>query len=132
MELLYFFAKRFIAGTHIEDGIKRAKLMQGYGMKSTLDILGEDVKNITEARYAVQQYQQLIEEIRKNNLPSTISIKLTHLGLALNEDVCLTNVEKILSFGQKNNVNIEIDMEGSRYTEDIIKTYLNSIFFLSL
>ncbi|MBS3176522.1 proline dehydrogenase family protein [Candidatus Woesearchaeota archaeon] len=123
MRFLYLFAKRFIAGEDLDAAIERAKQLRRKHLRLTIDILGEDVENIIDARHAVVEYQKLIDRIKKENLDATISLKLTHLGLSLNEHICKINLLKILDYAEREKVSIEIDMESSQYTTSTIKLY---------
>ena len=86
------FAKPYVAGEDIQSVIEIVKKLNNNGFSTTIDILGEHVHSETEANNVLNQYTKLIQSISKNNLDSTISIKLTHLGLSLNEELAKKNI----------------------------------------
>src|SRR5215471_17424894 len=82
-------AKRYIAGETTDDALRVAKSLNARGIRATLDILGEHIRNLEQARKAVEEYLQLLEEIARRQVDSTISIKLTQLGLKVDTTACL-------------------------------------------
>lgn len=120
MSLLSFFARRYIAGETGKDAIVAARILNGSGIRATIDNLGENVKDASETKETVKEYLSLLDEINKANVNSTISLKLTHLGLDISEELTARNagtiVEKALSL--KNFV--RLDMEGSAYTQKTV------------
>ena len=110
------FAKPYVAGEDIQSVIEIVKKLNNNGFSTTIDILGEHVHSETEANNVLNQYTKLIQSISKNSLDSTISIKLTHLGLSLNEELAKKNILELAHYGNKDNIGITIDMENSIYT----------------
>ena len=67
-KLIWIFSKRYIAGESIDDAIRASKELNAQGIKVTLDILGEFIKNLDEAQKNKQEYIELIEKIQKENI----------------------------------------------------------------
>ena len=128
MNILFLFAKRFIAGQTFVEALPAVKKLHDEGFGTTLDILGESVTNPVEARAVAEEYCRVIRELRKNGLETNMSLKLTQLGLDISEQLCFDNVAKILIEAGKNDGFIRIDMEGSAYTQrtlDMVKRWHN-------
>lgn len=124
MKLPFAFAKRFVAGETLAESVSKVKALNEKGIKVSLDLLGENVKDRKTADATVQEYIELLERIDKEKLDSNISIKLTMLGLDIDTGYCKENLFKLLDAAKKYNNFVRIDMEGSDYTQisiDIFK-----------
>src|SRR5579864_8183584 len=78
-------SRRFVAGTTIEEALAAARGVNQLGMGVSLDNLGENVTNAEEARRSAQVYHQLLQEIQERKLQANVSVKLTHMGLDVDE-----------------------------------------------
>src|SRR6202161_4102452 len=76
---------RFVAGTEIADAVRATQAINRAGMSVSIDTLGENVTNPEEARHSAQLYQQILDAISANQLNANISLKLTHMGLGVDE-----------------------------------------------
>ena len=121
------FAKPYVAGENIDSVIKTAKKLNDDGFSTTLDILGEFVNSENEANKIKSAYSELIKKISIEKIDSTISVKLTHLGLGINPDLGERNIHSLSLIGKENNVGITIDMESSPYTSKTFEIYKNAI-----
>lgn len=117
MKLLAFLAKRFVVGETMDKAIIGVKKMNAKKIKCTLDILGEDIHEKSDAESLANEYIKLLEEIKKNKLDSNVSLKLTMMGLAIDKDFCLKNVEKIVKKAKELKNFVRVDMEGSDVTQ---------------
>jgi proline dehydrogenase len=112
-------SSRFVAGTGVEDALRAAEAVNQAGLSVSVDNLGENVTNAEEARGSAQLYHQLLDEISKRKLSANVSLKLTHMGLDVDEklarDLVTGLVEKAAALDPPNFV--RVDMEGSAYTQ---------------
>lgn len=120
---IYLFASRYIAGEKLEDAVELVKELNTKKILATMDVLGEDTTNVEEANSAVEEALKVLETINSEKLNSTLSIKLTQIGLKLSYDLCLQNMKKILDKAKELNNYIEIDMEDSSCTVDTINIF---------
>jgi len=123
MKLPFVLAKRFVAGETFDQSIPKVRHLNKHGIRVTLDLLGENVKNRKTADITVHSYIQLIENINIAGLSSTISIKLTMLGLDIDEQYCKENLFKLLDKAKEHDTFVRIDMEGSDYTQVTIDLF---------
>ena len=121
------FAKPYVAGESIDSVIKIAKKLNDNGFSTTLDILGEFVNSKEEANKIKNDYSELIKNISSKKLDSTISVKLTHLGLGIDSKLGEENFNSLSLIGKEYNVGITIDMENSPYTSKTFEIYKNAI-----
>jgi len=120
---IYLFASRYIAGEKLEDAVKLVRDLNSRNIIATMDVLGEDTTNVEEANAAVEEALRVLETINAEKLKSTLSIKLTQIGLKLSYDLCLQNMKRILNKAKELNNYIEIDMEDSSCTVDTINIF---------
>ena len=116
-------ASRFVAGEQITDAIKVVKELNAKGIHATLDHLGEHTTNIEEALRATQDILQIFPKISENGVRANVSIKLSQIGLALDEGLCVENLERILQCARENGSFVRIDMEESAWVETTLRLY---------
>ena len=121
------FANPYVAGENIVEVTKTIKSLNQQGYKSTVDILGEFVEDEKRASEVLKSYSELVETIAKEQMDSTISVKLTHLGLGIKSKIAQKNFSKLIEAGKENRVGITIDMENSPYTSEILRIYKESL-----
>lgn len=116
-------ASRFVAGDTLEDGIRAAKGLNEKGMTATLDHLGEHVNNPEEARRARDAIIKIAEAIDSSGVKANISLKLTQLGVALDENLCAENVTEIVRRAAQYGIFVRIDMEDSPWVDSTLRLY---------
>jgi proline dehydrogenase len=113
------FSGRFVAGTQVEDALRATQEVNRSGLSVSVDNLGENVTNVEEARHSAQLYHQMLDQIAARKLNANVSLKLTHMGLDVDEnlarELATGLVQKAASMSPPNFV--RIDMEGSPYTQ---------------
>ena len=117
MKLPFVLAKRFVAGESFEEAAPKVQYLNDQNLKLTLDLLGENVKDKETVDRTVTAYIDLLNGIKKQGLLSSISIKLTMLGLDIDIDYCRDNLYQLLDVAKKQDQFVRIDMEGSPYTQ---------------
>lgn len=110
---------RFVAGTEISDAVRVTQAVNRAGMAVSIDNLGENVTNPDEARHSAQLYHQILDAIEANKLNANISLKLTHMGLDVDEALARGLVGKLVARAATMNPPgfVRVDMEGSPYTQ---------------
>lgn len=110
---------RFVAGTEIADAVRATQAINRAGMSVTIDNLGENVTNPDEARHSAQLYHQILDAIAANRLNANISLKLTHMGLDVDEKLAREMVGELVAKAMSMNPPgfVRVDMEGSPYTQ---------------
>lgn len=123
MKLPFFLARRFVAGETFAQTIPKIKALNEKKINVTLDLLGENVTKKNMADETVEIYIQLLNNIKMAGLKSTISIKLTMLGLDIDREYCRENLYKLLDEAKRLDSFIRIDMEGSDNTSATIDIF---------
>jgi proline dehydrogenase len=113
-------ASRFIAGTKIEDAVRVIHELNARGFNVTLDHLGEHTSTAEEASDATLAIIDTLVSIEQSGLCANVSIKLSQIGLGLDERVCRQNLERILAKAKEFDNFVRIDMEDTPYTDQTI------------
>jgi len=116
-------ARRFIAGETLDEAIAVVRDLNSRGILATLDHLGENVASREDARRAAREYDELLQRIAHEGVQSTISVKLTHVGLDFGEDFCCDAMRGIVQTAKSVGSIVEIDIEGSEYTQHTLNVF---------
>ena len=113
------FSSRFVAGLLEEDALRVTQALNQAGLVVSIDNLGENVTNADEARASAQLYHNLLDEIAARKLKANISLKLTHMGLDVDENLAHEVVSGLVAKAASMNPRgfVRVDMEGSPYTQ---------------
>jgi proline dehydrogenase len=117
-------SQRFVAGESLDQAVATARVCNANGMKVSLDLLGESVTNVAEARAARDAYLGIFDRIAQEKLDGNVSMKLTQLGLDMDLDLCQGMVEEIAARAASYGNFVRVDMEASAYTQrtiDVVK-----------
>lgn len=119
----WWAASRFVAGETIQDATRVVRELNAKGINATLDQLGEHTSTVEEANVAADNIVTVLNEIDKAGVKSNVSIKLTQIGMGLDEEICRQNLVRILDQAQKHGNFIRIDIEDTPYTDVTISIY---------
>jgi len=108
---------RFVAGREMDDVLRATKLMNQKGATVSIDNLGENVTNAEEARASANAYHRLLDAISSQALQANISLKLTHMGLDVDENLAHELVGGLVAKAAALKSFVRVDMEGSPYTQ---------------
>ncbi|MGZ4400743.1 MAG: proline dehydrogenase family protein, partial [Gaiellaceae bacterium] len=89
-------AQRYIAGEPLADAARAVAELNRQGKLATVDVLGEELRHVDETHAITADYRRLLEEIDERRLAASISVKLTAIGLVLDEDLCEEHLLAIL------------------------------------
>jgi len=121
--LAWHAASRFVAGERADDAIRAVRELNKKGINATLDHLGEHTSTADEAQRATDDILLILAEIDKARVRANVSIKLTQIGMGLDEEICRQNLVRILEQVKKCNNFLRIDMEDTPYTDITISLY---------
>ncbi len=120
-------ASRFVAGEKLEDAINAVKVLNDKGINATLDHLGENTTNPDEARKATRDILNMIEVINSSGVKSNVSIKLSQIGLTLDKNLCIENLQQILTYARDTGNFVRIDMEDSPWVDVTLEIYRDMV-----
>lgn len=120
-------ASRFVAGVTVGDAIRVIRGLNEACINATLDQLGENTSTAEEADRATSDIIRILDEIEKAGVRANVSIKLTQIGMGLDEEICRQNLVRILEQAKKYGTFVRIDMEDTPYTETTLAMYYSML-----
>lgn len=116
-KFVWLFSRKYIAGTQIEDAIKVSRELNREGMMVTIDLLGEFITELEQARENRDMYLHIIDTIEKEDIDGNYSLKPTMFGLLLDKDACYNYIREIVAKAASHNNFVRVDMEDSQCTD---------------
>jgi proline dehydrogenase len=116
-------ASRYVAGESLDAAVRVIRNLNQQGAMATVDLLGEEVSERAKATAAVAEYLQIFETLDREKLDSNVSIKLTLLGLKIDEGFCRDNVAQIVETAKRFGNFVRIDMEDHTTTDATLRIY---------
>lgn len=121
--VIRFFARRYVAGTTVDQAAATVRRLAAQGCHTTLDILGESVAQRAQAEAARDAYLSLLDVMREQQLELNVSLKPTQLGLAIDEGFCHDNIARIVDMAASLGGFVRIDMEDSPTTDATLRVF---------
>jgi proline dehydrogenase len=116
-------AARFVAGETLDAAVPALRRLNERGLLTNTTLLGEGVADEAETRAVVESYKVVLDRIAGERLSTNVALKLTHLGLALDEELAFANVAELVDHARSHANFIRIDMEESAYVEATLRTF---------
>ncbi len=116
-------AARFVAGETLDEAVVVLRRLNEQGLHTNTTLLGEGVRDAQMAAAVVDEYERVQDRIAAENLRTNIALKLTHLGLDIDEDLAYRNVARLVEHAATKNNFIRIDMEESARVDPTIRIY---------
>lgn len=112
-KFVWIFSRPYISGETMDDAMKVSKDLNSDGIMVTIDILGEFIKDLDEAKANRDEYLHLIEVMQKHEINGNYSLKPTSFGLLIDKEVSYNYIREIVARAASYNNFIRIDMEDS-------------------
>ena len=119
----WLVAKRFVAGETVDEAMMAAQELNSRGLLVTLDFLGESVQDAGEATAACEQILYLLDRMSAAGIDANVSLKLSQLGLKLDENLAVHNLRRILERARQHGRRVRIDMEESALVDVTLDIY---------
>jgi proline dehydrogenase len=116
-------AARFVAGETLDDAVPVLRQLNGRGFLTNTTVLGEGVSDGAATRAVVDGYRGVLDEIAAERLQTNVALKLTHLGLAFDEELAYANVAELVDHAATQGNFIRIDMEESAYVDPTLRIF---------
>jgi proline dehydrogenase len=121
--LVWVFSKKYIAGKTLDSAIDISKELNKNGSMVTIDLLGEFITKLDEARSNKNEYLGIIDNVQKHKIDGNYSLKPTMFGLLLDEESCYRNIREIVKKAASYNNFVRIDMEDSQCVDMEIRLF---------
>ena len=116
-------AARFVAGETLDDAVPVLRRLNEDGLLTNTTLLGEGVRDEAETRSVVAAYREVLDRIAAEGLQTNVALKLTHLGLSIDEELAQRNVAELVEHAAEQENFVRIDMEESRHVEATLRIY---------
>ncbi len=116
-------ASRFVAGETLDEAIATLRRLNERGLRTNTTLLGEHVRDAAEASTVVRIYEEVLRRIETERLQTNVALKLTHLGVTLDEELGYANVEHLVAEAARRGNFIRIDMEDSPQVDVTLRIY---------
>jgi len=114
---------RFVAGETLAEALDALDRLRAQGLRTTVDVLGEDVTSADAARAAADEYVEALDALATRGLDRNVSVKLSQMGLGIGPEVCRENVERILVRAAAHDAFVRIDMEDHETTDATLEIW---------
>jgi proline dehydrogenase len=116
-------AAHFVAGETLDAAVVTLRGLNEQGLRTNTTLLGEFVQEAAEAETVVRTYEEVLRRIAAEKLRTNVALKLTHLGVTLDEELGYTNVERLVREAARHGNFIRIDMEDSPFVDVTLRIY---------
>ncbi len=116
-------AHRFVAGETFAECAEVLEGLNERGLKANTTLLGEDVLSAEETHEVSEQYEAILDGIAERDLRCNVALKLTHLGLLLDEELAYANVKHLVDYAAARGNFIRLDMEHSGLVDQTLNIY---------
>ena len=116
-------AARFVAGETLDEAVAVLRKLNVAGLYANTTLLGEAIPDAAGASAITDQYEQILERLVAEKLKANVALKLTHLGLAFDDEVAYANVDRLAARAGELGTFLRIDMEQSEYVEVTLRIY---------
>lgn len=116
-------SNRYIAGETLQEAVTCVRKLNGIGAVGTVDVLGEFVTSRQQAQHETEMSRSVVDALADNNLKSGLSVKLTSLGLDIDDEFCYQNVRSVIARAKEKGRFVRLDMENSPYTTRTLDIY---------
>jgi len=113
----------YIAGPSLDDAVRVVRRLNADGKAATMDVLGEEISTAAEAESICEQYRRVLARIEADALDANISVKLSGLGLHLDEELCRRQLGSLIDDARARGNFVRIDMEDSSTTDATLGLY---------
>jgi proline dehydrogenase len=116
-------AARFVAGETLDEAVPVLRRLNDSGLLTNTTLLGEGVRDEPETHAVVAAYREVLDRIEAEGLRTNIALKLTHLGLSIDEELAHRNVAELVEHAAPRGNFVRIDMEESAHTDATLRIY---------
>ncbi len=116
-------AKNFVAGTTLDEAVVTLRRLNGLGLRTNTTILGEAIRDAAAVDRVIQSYFGVLDRIAAEGLTTNVAVKLTQLGLDLDEDAAYRNVERVIQHAATHGNFVRIDMEEFGRVDATLRIY---------
>ncbi len=118
-----FGASRFVAGETLDECLAVLRKLNDQGLYANTTLLGEGVLSPSQTENVVAAYREIVDRIAAEHLRANVALKLTHLGLEIDEELAYANLRDLVQHATERDGFIRIDMEQSQFVDATLRSY---------
>ena len=116
-------ASRFVAGETLDQAVVVLRRLNEKGLRANTTLLGEGVSSEAETRAVVDAYGEIFDRIAAEQLRVNVALKLTHLGLAFEEELAQANIAELVGHAARLGNFVRLDMEESAFVDATLRVF---------
>jgi proline dehydrogenase len=116
-------AARFVAGETLDQAVVVLRRLNEKGLKANTTLLGEGVSSEAETRAVVDAYKTIFDRIAAERLRVNVALKLTHMGLAFDEELAQANIGELVAHADARGNFVRLDMEESAFVDATLRVF---------
>jgi proline dehydrogenase len=116
-------AARFVAGESLDAAVPVLRRLNDQGLLTNTTLLGEGVRDEAATQTVVAAYRGVLDRIQAEGLKTNVALKLTHLGLPIDEELAQRNLAELVAHAARVGNFVRIDMEESSHVEVTLRIY---------
>jgi len=116
-------AGRFVAGETLDEAVTVLRRLNDRGLRANTTLLGEGVSTEAETRAVVAAYRAILDRIAAEQLRVNVALKLTHLGLAFDEELARANIGELVAHARERANFVRLDMEESAFVDATLRVF---------
>ena len=116
-------AARFVAGKSLDQAVGVLRALNEKGLRANTTLLGEGVDDEAATREVVASYREILDRIAAERLRVNVALKLSHLGLAFDEDLARANIGELVRYAAQHGNFVRLDMEESALVDPTLRIF---------
>jgi proline dehydrogenase len=116
-------AARFVAGETLDECLHVLAGLNDDGLHANTTLLGEDVESRAETEQVLAEFRAILDGIAARKLRANLAVKLTHLGLVIDEELAYANLAGLVDHAAELGNFVRIDMEHSGVVDATLRIY---------
>lgn len=121
--VLWTVARRYVAGSELPDALAAIARLRGEGFGTILDVLGEGVERIEQAREAAAEYHRALQALPGTDPACVVSVKPTHLGLQLDRELCARLLAELCAAAAQQSRRVRLEMEDAPTIDGTLEVF---------
>jgi proline dehydrogenase len=116
-------AGRFVAGETLDQCVAVLRRLNDQGVYANTTLLGEATPDEAGAAAVTDAYEAVLDRLVAERLKANVALKLTHLGVEVDEELAYANVERLVVRAERLGTFVRIDMEQSSLVDATLRIY---------
>ena len=116
-------ASRFVGGETLDQVVATLRGLNEQGLRTNTSLLGEHVAGPAPAEAVTATYRDVLRRIDAEELQTNISVKPSHLGAVIDEELGYANIERLVVEASRLGNFVRIDMEDSALVDATLRIY---------